>query len=205
MFISYMRQASRTIWKFNWEFFIINCGNENYSWFSYSCVFCFNKNMKRIVYIHVHWTITSSFLHIVQVYVYSSSIYLILFHFYMKKYSFNLQNHFLRERENVLYTNLWHYANLFQHIQTWTFVLWHIKNESMQIFFFWKTIINNQRSVEDCSKFFLTHILPPKSLNKFQTFMTALAWGNGAFACTVHTNLEKVFKLIWILNRLSVQ
>lgn len=55
------------------------------SWFSYSCVFCFNKNMKRIVYIHVHWTITSTFLHIIQVHVYSSSIYLILFHFLHEK------------------------------------------------------------------------------------------------------------------------
>lgn len=109
MFISHMKQASRTIWKFNWEFFIINCGNENYSLFSYSCVFSFNKNMKRIVYIHVHWTITSTFLHIVQVHVYSSSIYLILFHFYMKKYSFNLQNHLgLSEgkRQCVVYKSL---------------------------------------------------------------------------------------------------
>ncbi len=30
--------------------------------------------------------------------------------------------------------------------------------------------------------------------------MIALAWGNGPFACTVQTDHEKLFKLIWILN-----
>lgn len=139
MFISHMRQASRTIWKFNWEFVIISCGNENYSWFSYSCVFSFNKNMKRIVYIHVHWTITSTFLHIVQVHVYSSSIYLILFHFYMKKYSFNLQNHLgLSEgkrkccRPIQISDIMPSCSNTFR----LKLVAWHIKNESIQIFFF---------------------------------------------------------------------